>query len=303
MREKAHPGLFEGPVDGYISSGGDLLRGKMTIADAKRRCLELEGCKGFCHRGAPTEEDVVEIVFKGKWNNAIGKNKWASYRCRAATLAPATLIDALQRTFQAPCNTCRNVKVSQVLVVVNAMDGAELRRFEVPSTTTVAAIKALLDAPFAARLLLGHELLADEDTLESKAQDDTITLTRIIEDVHPLCGVWVNKGSECGWVCTHYESADWRPTFKSWRETYTLKPDGSAKYDCLNEDKSESCSRQFIEATGLCASLVMKSSEMGVKRQEITFMWQANSSSRQTSQEAMKCSKCSVEDVDLMSHR
>jgi hypothetical protein len=65
--------------DGYISAGGDILRAKMTITDAKRKAVELPDCLGFCLRGAATSE-AVEVIFKSKWEvPRRSSNKWTSF--------------------------------------------------------------------------------------------------------------------------------------------------------------------------------------------------------------------------------
>lgn len=70
--------------DGYISEGADLHQESMTVEEAKRKCAELLACAGFCHKGPPTE-DVVEILFKSKWDNVTSAgNIWTSYKCDEA---------------------------------------------------------------------------------------------------------------------------------------------------------------------------------------------------------------------------
>lgn len=64
--------------DGFISKGGDLHTQSMTVSDAKETAASLEGCCGFCFRGED-HEGIVNIMFKSKFDNTVGKNKWTSY--------------------------------------------------------------------------------------------------------------------------------------------------------------------------------------------------------------------------------
>lgn len=69
---------FAGHEGGYISSEGDLYRGRMSIAEAKARCAELPGCRGFTFEGADGD-GVKDIWFKNKWN-FFHEGGWVSYR-------------------------------------------------------------------------------------------------------------------------------------------------------------------------------------------------------------------------------
>eukprot|EP00928_Gymnodinium_smaydae_P034531 TRINITY_DN24445_c0_g1_i1.p1 TRINITY_DN24445_c0_g1~~TRINITY_DN24445_c0_g1_i1.p1 ORF type:complete len:681 (-),score=86.45 TRINITY_DN24445_c0_g1_i1:510-2552(-) len=81
--------------NGFISRGGDLHKETMTVEEAKQKCEELPGCKGFCHRGAVTS-DPVEILFKDKWDNTVGSNIWTSYKITASRLESQTRADPEQ---------------------------------------------------------------------------------------------------------------------------------------------------------------------------------------------------------------
>ncbi len=55
----------------------------MTLNDAKKKAVELEGCEGFCFKGFDAEWDLekeVEVVFKNKWDIQQGRNPWTSYK-------------------------------------------------------------------------------------------------------------------------------------------------------------------------------------------------------------------------------
>lgn len=64
---------------GYIPHGGDLLRGYLTVAEAKEKCKQLPRCRGFTFEG----EDIIgrrqHVIFKEKWDFGVGA--WVSYRC------------------------------------------------------------------------------------------------------------------------------------------------------------------------------------------------------------------------------
>lgn len=52
-------------VPGFIPDGDDVLVATMTTVEAKRRCVELPKCQGFCHVGPPTNE-AATMFFKAK---------------------------------------------------------------------------------------------------------------------------------------------------------------------------------------------------------------------------------------------
>merc|ERR1711988_675115 len=52
--------------EGYIG-GDDMHIETMTVAEAKIKCLELKGCKGFTFDGQMPDEPV-EIFFKDHWD-------------------------------------------------------------------------------------------------------------------------------------------------------------------------------------------------------------------------------------------
>ncbi len=70
--------------EGFISSGGDLWVEELTVDEAKRMALTLDGCQGFCFRGPMTDEEV-EIRFKAHWDNKVGKNPWTSFKMEASS--------------------------------------------------------------------------------------------------------------------------------------------------------------------------------------------------------------------------
>merc|ERR1712117_218900 len=51
----------------------------MTVEEAKVRAGTLEGCAGFCFKGAPTS-NPVEVYFKSKWDITTSSTQWTSYR-------------------------------------------------------------------------------------------------------------------------------------------------------------------------------------------------------------------------------
>jgi len=51
---------------GIIPEGGDLLTEKMTLSEAKKKCRELPGCKGFCFTGTGVGS-TVDVQFKSNW--------------------------------------------------------------------------------------------------------------------------------------------------------------------------------------------------------------------------------------------
>ncbi len=51
----------------------------LTVHDAKLKAVTLHGCQGFCFRG-PMTNAPVEIMFKSKWDNTVGKNPWTSFK-------------------------------------------------------------------------------------------------------------------------------------------------------------------------------------------------------------------------------
>eukprot|EP00927_Polykrikos_kofoidii_P022910 TRINITY_DN21250_c0_g2_i1.p1 TRINITY_DN21250_c0_g2~~TRINITY_DN21250_c0_g2_i1.p1 ORF type:complete len:418 (-),score=42.16 TRINITY_DN21250_c0_g2_i1:8-1261(-) len=72
--------------DGYISGGGDLLVEDLTIKEAERKALLIEGCKGFTFCGRPVRGGTVCVYFKNKWDisrnfaSTAGSLRWTSYR-------------------------------------------------------------------------------------------------------------------------------------------------------------------------------------------------------------------------------
>lgn len=62
--------------DGYISSGGDMGRARMTVEAAKLRCKAMPGCKGFTFHGVDKGGEV-DVIFKDKQDNHPGP--WTSY--------------------------------------------------------------------------------------------------------------------------------------------------------------------------------------------------------------------------------
>lgn len=62
---------------GHLSGGNDIFTGKMTIEEAKDKCIHLPNCHGFTFAGQPTE-DPVEVYFKSTWDFHEG-TPWTSY--------------------------------------------------------------------------------------------------------------------------------------------------------------------------------------------------------------------------------
>jgi len=69
--------------EGYICSGGDIMVGIMTVAQAKEHAAEIPHCLGFSFQGT-REEGPVKVFFKDKWTcHGTG---WSSYRrCEVST--------------------------------------------------------------------------------------------------------------------------------------------------------------------------------------------------------------------------
>merc|ERR1711957_1035888 len=63
---------------GYISEGGDLLEAKMTLQEAKKKALELNGCRGFTFNGEADSDGRLYVYFKSKFDNADASG-WTSY--------------------------------------------------------------------------------------------------------------------------------------------------------------------------------------------------------------------------------
>lgn len=65
---------------GYLDEGGDLHEEEMTLADAKKKAAELEGCQGFCFEGEDTGEPRM-VYFKDHFDffeNEDGE-EWVSF--------------------------------------------------------------------------------------------------------------------------------------------------------------------------------------------------------------------------------
>ena len=73
--------------DGYISGGGDISVARMTVEEAKRKAERMKGCKGFCFLRPETTDpnEFVEIHFKRKWDNAISKPCWTSFKLESSS--------------------------------------------------------------------------------------------------------------------------------------------------------------------------------------------------------------------------
>eukprot|EP01060_Flectonema_neradi_P035531 TRINITY_DN6565_c0_g1_i2.p1 TRINITY_DN6565_c0_g1~~TRINITY_DN6565_c0_g1_i2.p1 ORF type:complete len:208 (+),score=27.69 TRINITY_DN6565_c0_g1_i2:43-666(+) len=56
-----------GPMKGYIVAGGNILKQKMTIEQAKRKALQLPACLGFTYIRKPDSNGALEIHFKNKF--------------------------------------------------------------------------------------------------------------------------------------------------------------------------------------------------------------------------------------------
>lgn len=66
---------------GYIAGGGDIETATMTLGDAKRRALELPGCKGFCfqhHNCNDPHTAALLVYFKDKFDMNDSAD-WTSY--------------------------------------------------------------------------------------------------------------------------------------------------------------------------------------------------------------------------------
>eukprot|EP01059_Diplonema_ambulator_P004423 TRINITY_DN14121_c0_g1_i1.p1 TRINITY_DN14121_c0_g1~~TRINITY_DN14121_c0_g1_i1.p1 ORF type:complete len:1912 (+),score=565.61 TRINITY_DN14121_c0_g1_i1:33-5768(+) len=66
--------------NGYIGGGGDIgVSQRITLEEAKKRCMEMPECKGFTFKEEPGSM-TVRVFFKSKWN-LNGQNKgWVSYK-------------------------------------------------------------------------------------------------------------------------------------------------------------------------------------------------------------------------------
>lgn len=67
---------------GFISAGGELHRGIMTVCAAKRKAATLIGCLGFHFKGQYTTKPV-EITFKTKFEHS-SKGFWTSYEFKTS---------------------------------------------------------------------------------------------------------------------------------------------------------------------------------------------------------------------------
>lgn len=66
--------------DGYLVGTESLLAATMTVAEAKDRCMQLEGCVGFTVRGEDAGEPM-NVFFKNRWQvSSEGGEGWTSYR-------------------------------------------------------------------------------------------------------------------------------------------------------------------------------------------------------------------------------
>jgi len=63
----------------YIPAGGDLQEDTLTVEDAKKKALELDGCKGFCFEGEDSGAPV-KVFFKDNCETFAGEG-WTTYKC------------------------------------------------------------------------------------------------------------------------------------------------------------------------------------------------------------------------------
>lgn len=71
------------PHSGFISRGGDILRQKMTVEEAKLLAPTLPGCMGFCYQGPEEPIVPIEIFFKNKWDVQLATVRWTSFKVQA----------------------------------------------------------------------------------------------------------------------------------------------------------------------------------------------------------------------------
>lgn len=63
----------------YIPAGGDLLEDVVTVEDAKKKALEIDGCRGFCFEGEDSGA-LVKVFFKNSCETFAGEG-WTTYKC------------------------------------------------------------------------------------------------------------------------------------------------------------------------------------------------------------------------------
>ena len=56
-----------GPKKGYIVAGGNMLKQKLTMEQAKRKALQLPACLGFTYVNKPDATGKLDIHFKNKY--------------------------------------------------------------------------------------------------------------------------------------------------------------------------------------------------------------------------------------------
>ncbi|KAJ9456118.1 hypothetical protein DIPPA_18279 [Diplonema papillatum] len=73
-----------GPFKGYIAAGGNLVAGKMTIDEAKKKALQNPACLGFTFEGQPGPSNKPTIWLKNKYPEGKGLEEpdsgWTSYK-------------------------------------------------------------------------------------------------------------------------------------------------------------------------------------------------------------------------------
>jgi len=100
---------------GFIKTGGNLHKEVMTVEQAKRKCMELPGCKGFTYQGGQTNTLVI-VWFKDHWGAVVDEDDpWTSCRIEAplCSTTGCTRAPWSGKPGDSCCRSCRQSRGNQ----------------------------------------------------------------------------------------------------------------------------------------------------------------------------------------------
>eukprot|EP01064_Diplonema_japonicum_P009598 TRINITY_DN17074_c0_g1_i2.p1 TRINITY_DN17074_c0_g1~~TRINITY_DN17074_c0_g1_i2.p1 ORF type:complete len:215 (+),score=52.47 TRINITY_DN17074_c0_g1_i2:204-848(+) len=113
--ENLKPGApyVTGPHRGYIAAGGNLLSGKMTIPEAKKKALKNPACMGFTFTGKPGPDGKVMLWLKNKYPPASKgleetNGTWVTYKIENRERSSDTFMDLRGEGSTAKIKTTRD---------------------------------------------------------------------------------------------------------------------------------------------------------------------------------------------------
>jgi len=144
--------------EGYLISGDDLAVETLTLAEAKRKSRQLDGCVGFTFEGHAEMGEPVQTYFKSAWSFA-PYSGWLSYKLEETIQVPQYQKDRIPETYAGPPITrpapvpAEQIQLAQPVEVVEAQTVAS----SIP-TSSIGITRAIVRAvPVAVPITVNYQ--------------------------------------------------------------------------------------------------------------------------------------------------